>query len=99
LEWLKTNNHNYKNIKINQFDQELSDTELDRSMDSLVVNEKFIIEPISSSSIYELDKISDRNDIEKYQLLHIDKEPFTDNFPNIDHYCFPNIFCYGKGLK
>jgi hypothetical protein len=66
---------------------------------SLVENEKFQIEPLTSYSIYELDKISYKSDIEKYQLLNLNEEAFKDNFPDLDHYCFPHIFCTGKGIK
>jgi hypothetical protein len=103
LEWLKNNNKLYKDVKINYFsniEENLNETNLkELESKSLVENEKFQIEPLTSYSIYEQDKISYKSDIEKYQLLNLNEEAFKDNFPDLDHYCFPHIFCTGKGIK
>jgi hypothetical protein len=68
--------------------------------DSLVINQNLSnisLDPLISYSVYELDQCSNRSDLEKYQMQHINNKPFDDCNLDIDHLCFPNIFPTGKG--
>ena len=88
LEWLKINNRFYTNIKINKFENlptDASQNEIDiLQKNSLVIKENLSIEPMNVYSICEIDKISNKSEIEKYQIKHVENEPLEDNHNNMD---------------
>jgi hypothetical protein len=110
-EWLKHNNSQYKDISIlpknnirlyslMSFEKTSIQSEKDdnsTSADSYLNLATDFLNP-RQFTICDLDKINvNDTDINKYNMKRIDTKPLDFNNVNLDHWCFPELFPYGRG--
>lgn len=108
LNWLSHNNIHYSTISIlprSHFNSHRSCLLLPEKTQSLTKEEistlSYIKESnstISHYSVIDLDKINENiSALDKYACKRVTAVPLTDRDQNIDHYCFPIIYPYGRG--
>jgi len=106
--WLKSNNHYYKDVQIMEINKKSSSALLlpenatnkstNRHLPDVSYLARIKDEDLTHFSVIDLDKENiNRPDIEKYITKKVVTEPMKDRDNEIDHLCFIDLFPYGRG--